>query len=115
MRAHEFLREEDHEQDMKNQLLTLLTTLHASQVPSISIEQIEQSLEKAGFFVTNKWISDQVKNIPIVKSSNDDEISLDVETDTSDKDTAVDSEDKQKDKSTVKKMAKKALKKRKKD
>ena len=115
MRAHEFLREEDHEQDMKNQLLTLLTTLHASQVPSISIEQIEQSLEKSGFFVTNKCISDQVKNIPIVKSSNDDEISLDVETDTSDKDTAVDSEDKQKDKSTVKKMAKKALKKRKKD
>ena len=112
MRAHEFLREEDHEQDMKNQLLTLLTTLHASQVPSISIEQIQQSL---GSFATNQWISDQVKNIPIVKSSNDDEISLDVETDTSDKDTAVDSEDKQKDKSTVKKMAKKALKKRKKD
>ena len=114
MRAHEFLRENNREQEIKNQLLTLLTTLHASQVPSISIKSIQQSLEDAGFFTTNKWISDQVKNIPIVKSSNDDEISLDVETDTSDKDTAVDSEE-TKDTTTVKKMAKKALKKRKKD
>lgn len=114
MRAQEFLRENNHEQ-----LLTLLTTLHASRVPAISLTQVQQSLENAGFFVTNKWISDQLANIQkhtgsIIKSFNDDEISLDVEIDTSDKDKAVDSEE-AKDTITVKKMAKKALKKRKKD
>ena len=114
MRAHEFLREDDHEQDIKNQLLTLLTTMHASQIPSVSLKQVQQSLEDAGFLVTNKWILDQVKKLPIVKSSNDDEILLDVETDTSDKDESIDTEDATKDVSTVKKMAKKALNKRKK-
>jgi sorbitol-specific phosphotransferase system component IIBC len=115
MRAHEFLRENDHEQDIKNQLLTILTTLHASQVPTVSVKQIQQSLENAGYFVTNSWISDEAKNITIVKSSTDDEISMDVEKDTSDKDRPISDDEeskKEKNKKIVKNMAKKALKKR---
>lgn len=119
MRAHEFLRENDHEQDIKNQLLTILTTLHASQVPTVSVKQLQKSLENAGYFVTNSWISDEVKNIPIVKSSTDDNISMDVESDDSndDDDKSVDKNDdkeskEEANKKIVKNMAKKALKKR---
>ena len=114
MRAHDFLREDDdHEQDIKNQLLTLLTTLHASQVPQVSIKQLQKSLEDEGLYVTTDWILDQVKSIPIVKNSDDSKISLDVEHDTSDKEEAVD-DDEEKNRKSVKNMAKNALKKRKK-
>jgi len=85
MRAAEFIpqhiQEDAHEDAIIAQLMTLLTTLHASQVPSISIQQIRKSLEDAGFFVHNKWIRDHVQNIKIVKGVADGKINLDIEDD----------------------------------
>ena len=109
MRAHEFLNEANNVDNIREQLALLLTTLHANQVPSVSLKQIRQSLESSGFWVTKKWIQDNARNIGIVKDVDEKEISLDVETD----DPEPEAKDDQEDQKTVEKMAKKALQRRK--
>jgi hypothetical protein len=109
MKASEIFLE-DGTADIKSQLITLLTTMHASNIARVGIKALKKSLEPM-YFVTDKWIEDAVKDLPIVKSVNDNEVELDVEHDTSDQTPAAEEPDKSEEK--VKNMAKKALKKRK--
>ena len=109
MRAHEFLTEANQVDSIQEQLALLLTTLHANDVPSVSLKQIRQSLEAAGFWVTKKWIQDSARSVGIVKDVDEKEITLDVETDEPEPE-AKDQEET--DKKAVEKMAKKALKRR---
>lgn len=110
MKASEIFLKEDSTADIKSQLITLLTTMHASNIARVSVKALKKSLEPM-YFVTDKWIKHAVKDLPIVKSVNHDEVELDVEHDTSDKTPAEEQPDKSEKK--VKDMAKKALKKRK--
>jgi hypothetical protein len=66
MRAHEFLTENAHEKAARDALITLLTTNHALGIKSLSMDQLIKSLENRNFFVDPDWVSDQVKDIPVV-------------------------------------------------
>lgn len=109
MRAHEFLRESTGEDAIRDELTTLLTTLHASQVPSVSLQQLKKSLQDAGYYVTRKWIQDNAQKLGIVKSVDEETAMLDIETDEPEP-TAPETKS---DEERVSQMAKKALSRRK--
>lgn len=110
MRAYEFLFESEYEDQIKNLLMTLLTTQHAENIPTTTIKQLKDSLADSGFTVNKKWIRDQISNVPIVKSVDKDTVVFDLED--SETAPAVGDDDTDKDKRTVSSMAKKALSRR---
>lgn len=109
MRAHEFLREHTSEQDIQNQLATILTSLHANGIGNITIPQLRKSLEDLGYFVNRQWIQDNSRKLGIVKDVDDSSITLDVETD----EPTPEAPDTDADEQKVAQMAKKALSRRK--
>lgn len=96
-----------HEQEIIVRLMTLLTTLHASKVPSVKVRQLKKSLQDAGFFVTTKWITDHLANINIVKDLSDHTVNFDIDRDEPEKEVGEPDQDQAEEK--VSKMAKKAL------
>jgi hypothetical protein len=109
MRAHEFLKEAGGEAEIQNHLATMLTTLHATGIPSVTIAQVRQSLEDAGYFVNRQWIKSHSEKLGIVKSADDKSITLDVET-SEPEPREIDADT---DENKVKQMAKSALGRRK--
>ena len=116
MRATEFIPqyvfEDAHEDPIKSQLMTLLTTLHASNIPSVSMQQIQKSLEDAGYFVPNKWIRDHAQEVKIVRGVEDGIISFDLDDESKSSSGATPPEQDQ-GAEKVEKMARKALGRRK--
>jgi hypothetical protein len=108
MRAYHFLTEAGLETSIQDQLSLLLTTLHANDVPNVSIKQIRQSLENAGFYVNRKWIQDNARQLGVVKDVDEQEITLDIET----SEPEPEAPEAQDDQKTVEKMAKNALSRR---
>jgi hypothetical protein len=78
MRAHEILREQSHEDQARDALITLLTTQHALGIPDIPMEKLLHSLEDRNYFMDADWVQAQVSNIPVVdaEASNNDQIKL---------------------------------------
>ena len=66
MRAHEFLTEQNHEQEARDALITILATNHALGIFQITPAQLAKSLEERNYFVDSAWINSQLQNIPIV-------------------------------------------------
>lgn len=73
MRAHEFITEQDHEQDAKSALITVITSNHAMGISPISIKQLVKSLADRNFFVSEEWVLEAAKEIPVVDEDATDE------------------------------------------
>lgn len=106
MRARQLLTEVDHEQEIRDHLITLVTSLHANGVDSIGLDQLRNSLEDAGFFVTKTWLKTALGEIKVVKSVENNTVELDVE---SDQTEPKGKPDQARDEKTVSRMAAKAL------
>lgn len=117
MRAHEFITEQNHEQDAKSALITIITSNHAMDISSISIPQLVKSLADKNFFVDEDWVFRNAKEIPVVDvdATTQEQVVLKNVTSGRADDGAESSDTKQKttdDKDLVGKMAKSALDKR---
>jgi hypothetical protein len=116
MRASEFIHqkliETDREKEIREALLTLLTTMHATNIPSVSVSQLRKSLETAGYYVPLSWILDEVKEIPIVTDVDRGQVNLDIPLSDTEADSASQPSQEQND-SKVEQMARKALARRK--
>jgi hypothetical protein len=117
MRAHEFITEQNHEQDAKSELITLITTNHAMDISPISIQQLVKSLADRNFFVDEDWVFRNAKQIPVVDAdaTSEEQVVLKNVTSGRPDDGETKSDVKPKttdDKSKVSQMAKSALDKR---
>lgn len=117
MRAHEFITEQDHEQDAKSALITIITSNHAMGISPISIPQLVKSLADRNFFVSEEWVLTAAKEIPVVDvdATNEKQVVLKNVTSGRPDDGESTSSTKRKttdDKSKVSQMAKSALDKR---
>jgi hypothetical protein len=109
MRLSEILFENDREDLIRDQVITLITTAHANNIPSITVAQIRKSLDSSGLNVPTKWLLDTIKSIAVVKNIDKDNIILDLDQqDAASKPGTMEQNDSQ----TVKSMARKALKRR---
>lgn len=118
MKIHEILCEQNHEDQARDALITLLTTQHALGIPETSMQQLLQSLEDRNFFMDADWIQQQISDIPVVDmdASDDDTVVLKLPR-TSSASTSANSTQKSQDQdpdiqNKVKNMAQKALAKR---
>ena len=109
MRAFDILNENDREDMIRDQVITLLTSAHANNIPDMTLDQLKHSLDASGMAVPNKWLEDTVKSVAVVKSVNKGRIELALDEPSEDQTEAP---SKEHEDQTVKGMASKALKRR---